>query len=107
MADDVYTLAHAIFGKASIYAVCPKCGHFGVISFDQTCALGQRTPVADVEKRFRCRVCKTRGAKIQSDKPLVGTRICPECHTPMWKPHRMDVAANVPRCTRCLAPMRR
>ena len=101
------TLAQAIFGQSNIYAVCQQCGHFGVITYEQTCSLGGQTPVAEIEKRFRCRVCKARNAKIQSSKPLVGERVCPECHTRMWKAHPSDVAANVPRCKRCLAPMRR
>src|SRR5262245_25870439 len=102
-----FTLAQAIFGQADIYAVCQHCGHFGVISFKKVVELGQETAVADVEKRFRCNVCKSRDCKIQSQRPMVGERVCPKCYTPQWKPFPTDLPRGTRKCDRCQAPLRR
>lgn len=102
-----FTLAQAIFGQACIYVVCQRCGHFGLITYEQTCAFGGETHVAVIEKRFRCRVCKAREAKIQSDRPVIGERVCGKCGAQTWRPLPMDTAAGTPRCSRCGRPMRR
>jgi|HigsolmetaAR202D_1030399.scaffolds.fasta_scaffold10638_4 hypothetical protein len=100
-----YTLAQAIFGRVCVYVVCQRCGHFGLISFEQSLKLGQSTPVAEIEKRFRCRVCKARQARIQPDRPMTGERVCPKCGAQLWRPAPMDNAG--PKCSRCGRLMRR
>jgi hypothetical protein len=100
------TIGQALFGKAALYAVCQRCGHFGVLSFAQMNAFPSDTLVATIEKRFRCNVCKARGSTIQSDKPARGERTCPNCGQATWRDRPTAIPAGAKACKRCLQPVR-
>src|SRR4051794_31232965 len=96
------TVGQALFGKAGLYAVCQRCGHYAMLTFAQMNAYASDTPVASIEKRFRCNVCKSRGAKVQDDKPARGERTCPNCGQSTWRERPTDIPAGAKVCKRCL-----
>jgi phage FluMu protein Com len=77
------TLAFLAECGRTVYIVCNHCNRFVTAKLQDIAKhVGWRANAQEAGKRLRCKECNYVGAKITTERPQVGQRMCPRCLRP-------------------------